>query len=279
MSFDARLVPARPDLAAAHLKGEVTAARFVEGTPQRVTAPRLPLTSRPDPSQSYGSELLYGEPFAVYDRRDGLAWGQSGADGYVGWVAESGLGPPMRATHHVTLLQALAYAAPEVKSRPVAALPYLSTCTVTGQEGRWLEIDGAWWVPGRHLREGTPDARDWVAIAERFLGAPYLWGGRTAAGLDCSALVQLGRMGAGRACLRDSDMQAQIGDPLEHDGPFQRGDLIFWKGHVGIMSDADTLLHANAFHMACVQEPLELARDRIAAQGDGPMTGARRLTA
>ncbi|MBB5514240.1 cell wall-associated NlpC family hydrolase [Rubricella aquisinus] len=279
MKHDPRLTPARPDIAAAHLSGTVNSDRFVEGRAMRVALPLLPLTMKPDPEAPLDTQLLFGEVFTVYDVDDntGLAWGQSGRDGYVGWVPHAGLEPPATPTHHVTQPLALLYAEPEMKGRPVDALPYLAQVEVIGQSGRWLELAEGGWLPGRHLSD-APDRGDWVTLAERFTDAPYLWGGRSVLGLDCSALVQLARMGAGHDCPRDSDMQQALGAALPLDGPFQRGDLMFWKGHVGIMLDAEIMLHANAFHMAVRQERLTLARDRIAAQGDGPMTAARRLS-
>jgi cell wall-associated NlpC family hydrolase len=130
-------------------------------------------------------------------------------------------------------------------------------------------------VPRAHL---APVAGDFVAQAERFLGAPYLWGGRSARGIDCSALVQLALLAAGREAPRDSDMQAALlGTELPARAALRRGDLVFWKGHVGIMRDRDTLIHANAHHMAVAAEPFGPAAARIAAAGGGPVTGRRRL--
>jgi cell wall-associated NlpC family hydrolase len=279
MKIDPRITAARPDLAASHLSGAVEADRFVEGRAMRVALPLLPLTMKPDPDAPLDTQLLMGEGFTIYDMDDqtGLAWGQSARDGYVGWVPQAGLEAPAKVTHHVTQPLALLYAEPEMKGRPVDALPYLAQVEVVGQSGRWLELAEGVWVPGRHLSD-APDAGDWVALAERFIDAPYLWGGRSAMGLDCSALVQLARLGAGHDCPRDSDMQQALGREVPLDGPFQRGDLVFWKGHIGIMLDEEIMLHANAFHMAVRRERLSLARDRIEAQGDGPMTAARRLS-
>ncbi|MEL7214941.1 MAG: NlpC/P60 family protein [Pseudomonadota bacterium] len=273
--MDRRITAARPDLAARHLEGLVEAERFVEGEAMRVGVPRLGLRLDCSKTAAYDSELLYGEPFTVYDERDSLAWGQSGWDGYVGWVRAEALEPAEPTDHHVCVPVAQLYAGPGLKQAPVGEVPFLARVAVTAQEGRWVEVDGRAWMSGRHLRAGAPDAKDWVAVAEAMLGAPYLWGGRTPLGLDCSALVQLARMAAGHICPRDSDMQMEEGRAVE--GPLRRGDLMFWKGHVGILRDAETLLHANAFHMACVSEPLELAVDRIAAQGDGPVTATRRF--
>lgn len=278
MKHDPRLTPARPEIAAAHLSDHVTAERFVEGRGMRVALPLLPLTCSPDPEAPLDSQLLLGEAFTVYDVEDqtGLAWGQAACDGYVGWVPQAGLDTPQETTHHITQPLALIYGEPEVKSRPIDALPYLAKVAVAGQNGRWLELADGGWIPGRHLSDG-PQSGDWVTRAEQFLGAPYLWGGRSVMGLDCSALIQLARLGAGQSCPRDSDMQQDQGTALDVDGPFQRGDLMFWKGHVGVMQSPDTLLHANAFHMAVTLENLSLARDRIDAQGDGKMTAARRF--
>lgn len=276
MTFDPRLTPARDGIAAAHLRGTINAERYVDGTAMRVGWESLALTSAPDPQAELASELLYGEGFTVYDTENGWAWGQSNRDGYVGWVEHDMLKPMDVRTHHVTLFSALTYATPDMKSRPLGALPFLAQVAVHRQEGPWVQTDFGW-LPGRHLAQDPPDISNWVTTAERFIGAPYLWGGRTPKGLDCSALVQLSRQSAGFECPRDSDMQQKLGTELGADAELCRGDLIFWKGHVGIMLDAATLLHANAFHMACVREPLALACDRIAAQGGGGITARKRL--
>ena len=276
MTFDPRTTPARSDLAAEHLKGTVEASRYVAGQDRMVATSSAPMTARAEPESGLSSQLLRGEVFTVYDIDDdtGLAWGQARRDGYVGWVPNFMLEPVEASTHHVTALMTHCYPEPKVKTRPFDMLPMASAVTVVGQEGKWLELDTGGWVPGRHLSDALPGG-DWVAIAERFAGVPYLWGGRTASGIDCSGLMQIAMYMAGLECPRDSDMQSALGHDVAGDR--QRGDLAFWKGHVGVLVDPDTLLHANAFAMATVREPFDLACDRIAAQGDGALTGLRRL--
>jgi len=276
MTFDPRNTPARTDLAAAHLKGQIDAPRYVTGQDRMVATSSAPMTSQADPEAGLSSQLLRGEVFTVYDIDDdtGLAWGQAQRDGYVGWIPNFMLEPVEVTTHHVTTLMTHCYPEPDLKTRPFDMLPMLSAVTVVDQEGKWLELSTGGWVPGRHLSEALPGG-DWVAIAERFIGVPYLWGGKTASGIDCSGLIQVALHAAGLDCPRDSDMQAALGADV--NGPRQRGDLAFWKGHVGVLVDADTLLHANAFAMATALEPFELACDRIAAQGGGALTGMRRI--
>ena len=275
--FDTRLVPARADLAAAHLRDEVDAPRFVKGAPMRVTAPLADLTLVPDPAAMLATQLISGEPFTVYETRpDGLSWGQSGRDGYVGYVASDALGPARENGARITALRSHVYRAPTLKARVTGALPFLADIEAGARHGGFVAVPGGF-VPAPHL---DPVAGDMVDQALRLLGVPYLWGGRSAEGLDCSALVQLAMAAAGLEAPRDSDMQeALLGRALPVDAPGERGDLVFWKGHVGILVDAETLLHANATHMAVACEPLDGAIARIAAAGDGGVTGRRRLPA
>jgi cell wall-associated NlpC family hydrolase len=273
--FAARLRPARPDLAAEHLRGQVEAMRFVAGKACRVTAGLLDLTARPEPSGELATQLLHGEAFTVYETRpDGLAWGQAALDGYVGYVDAGGLGPPQGPGQRVTALSSHLYAEPSARSRVTRELPFLAEVAVAGTTGGFARLRGGGCVPRPHLE---PISGDFVAQAERFLGVPYRWGGRSARGLDCSGLVQLALLAVGRPAPRDSDMQAAlVGTTLDAQAALARGDLVFWKGHVGIMRDGTTLLHANAWHMAVTAEPLADAVRRTAATGGGPIQARRR---
>jgi cell wall-associated NlpC family hydrolase len=272
---DPRLTPARPDLAAASLRGQVSAERYVEGRRVQIAVALAALRRRPDPAASLETQALYGETLAVYEERDGWAWGQLERDGYVGYLKASALGEPQPATHRVAALRTHAYPGPNIKLPPAMALPLGARIAMAAESGDFL-LDGqgrCYWK--RHLAPAESAEPDFVAVAETFLHAPYLWGGRTSEGIDCSGLTQAGLTAAGIAAPRDSDMLEKLGTSV--DGPLKRGDLVFWRGHVGIMQDAQRLLHANGWHMSVVSEPLTEARARIAAGGGGEITSIRRL--
>ncbi len=270
MSRDPRLTLARPDLAAASLRGEVEASAFAETTEMRVAEPSLGLRARPDAADGFVTELWFGEAFHVLETKDGWAWGQAARDGYVGYAPEAALKPAGAApTHRVAALSTNVYTTASIKS--AAGWAPMGALLAGEEEGEFLATEHGF-VPLVHLSSAS--AKDPVGVAENFLGAPYLWGGCTARGLDCSGLIQIAFLMAGRPCPRDSDQQeAALGPRLAEDAPLARGDLAFWKGHVGVMRDASTLLHATAKFMAVVNEPWAEARDRI-----GPPTSILRPT-
>ncbi|MEX1148305.1 MAG: C40 family peptidase [Sphingomonadales bacterium] len=288
-SHDPRLTPARADVAAAHLRGQVEAARFTEGITHRVIRPRAPVTARPDADASLSTELLSGEGFTVYDAAEGWAWGQADGDGYVGFVPTSALGPDdTPATHRVSVPATHIYPAPDLKTRPRERLPMGAQVTVPvsdKQAGFVCLTNEAGWIYARHL---VPIGQQWgqpLDVAMGFLGAPYLWGGRTADGIDCSGLVQMALMAAGIACPRDTDMQAAaLAERLSADARVQAGDLVYFPGHVGFMVDETHMLHANATHMAVTINPLtdvvdSVRRDLAARRVDRPpVTCVIRLT-
>lgn len=275
--FADRLVPARPDLAADHLRGRVDAAAYAPGEPRRVVAPLLDLTTSPDPAATRATQLLHGETFTVYEQRaDGRAWGQAALDGYVGYVDARHLGRLAGSGRRITALWSQRYARPLVRGFVEHDLPFLAEVPVSGSSGPFARLRGGGFVPAAHL---APVAGDFVAQAERFLGVPYLWGGRSARGIDCSGLVQVALLSTGRPAPRDSDMQAALlGEALAAKEPARRGDLVFWKGHVGIMQDGERLIHANAHHMAVASEPLAAVVARVTAAGGGAVSARRRLT-
>jgi cell wall-associated NlpC family hydrolase len=279
--FDPRLTPARADLAAAHLRGLVDAERFVEGGKKRIIAASAPLRRSPQADASLETEALHGESVTLYDEQDGWAWAQLERDQYVGYLPAAVLGAPSAPTHRVAALRTHAYPGPAIKLPPRMALSLGAQLSVVGREGDFAVSDDGLYLWSRSLTEVSAHEPDWVAVAERFVGTPYLWGGRTSEGIDCSGLVQTALMAGGLASPRDSDMQeAGLGEPIAIDdpaAPLARGDLMFWKGHVGIMRDPVTLLHANGWHMKTVSEPLAQARERIAANGGGEVTSVRRL--
>jgi cell wall-associated NlpC family hydrolase len=280
--FDKRLTPARPDIAAASLAGQVEARRFVAGTPMRVVEPAAPLRHAPRPDAALDSEALAGECFTVYDEDEGWAWGQLEGDGYVGYMPRSALGPAgSPATHRVAALRTFLYPGPSIKLPPLGALSLNAGVAIMRSEGDFAITEAGGAIFAAHLVAHDAAARDFVAVAERFLGVAYLWGGKTSLGLDCSALVQLSLGACAVACPRDSDMQeASLGIALPFDGRLgglRRGDLVFWRGHVGIMRDGATLLHANGHAMAVTSEPLDDAVLRIATKGGGGITAIKRL--
>ena len=282
MKFDPRLTPVRPDLAAEGYARIAISERYVTPVSYRVHASRTYLRRSPSPDAPIDTELLFGEEFSVLEVKDGWLWGQSGTDFYVGYARAEHLAnaQTQRATHAVQALHSQIYAEPSLKSEPLRTLSYGSLLRVIETTATHARIGGRAWVPVQHLAPVERPIRDWVAEAEKFLDVPYVWGGRSSLGLDCSALVQLARLSATGwlPFPRDSDMQEKMaGTTLSENAVLERGDLIFWKGHVGIMADADTLLHANAHHMAVTMEPLTVAVQRIEAAGDGNVTRRARL--
>ena len=273
---DPRLTAARPDLADARLRGRVEAERYVDGRPRRVRDASAPLRRAPRPDAPLDTEAQRGEAVTVFDEAEGWAWVQL-ADGYVGYLPDEALGAPEPApTHRVRAVRTFVYPGPNLKLPPLAALGLGAEVAVGGTDGPWLRLaDG--FVHAAHLAPRGEPEPDFVAVAERLIGVPYLWGGRTSLGLDCSGLVQLALAMAGVPSPRDADLQERaLGRPVENRA-LRRGDLVFWRGHVGLMQDAERLLHANGHHMAIESEPLGDAEARIHASGGGPVTSIRRL--
>lgn len=264
---DPRITPARGDLAAASLEGKVMADRYAEPRAMTVAAAVAPLKAAADPYGPLDSTLLYGQQFDVYDTREGWCWGQAVADGYVGYVPEATLADgALPATHKVAMPMTHLYTAPDVKTEPVGMLFMNSAVQVDAEEGVFAQLSGGVYAHRSHLADES--AADFVAVARMFLHAPYLWGGNSAQGIDCSGLVQAALMRAGRDCPRDSDMQeAMPGEAVDPDGTLQKGDLVFWKGHVGIMVTGSSLLHATEYTLRVMEEPFKRARKRIAAAG------------
>jgi len=271
--MDRRLTPVRPDLAAAHLRGVVEAPRYAEGVKASIGVGRASLRMAPSADAAQDSELFFGETFTVYDRAEDWAWGQAAGDGYVGYIRADQLAAPVQATARVSALQAPVFPAPDLKTPVRDLLPMGSQVPVLVAGGDYVKIGDNAFLHRRHLMPES--ARDFAAVAERFLSAPYVWGGRSSAGLDCSGLIQVALQALGVACPRDTDMQQQaLGQPVA--AADQRGDLVFWKGHVGVMLDDTRLLHANAHHMMVAVEPLADAVARIVKTA-GPVVAIKRL--
>jgi cell wall-associated NlpC family hydrolase len=284
-ALDPRLNAFRPDLADASLRGKVEAGRFVEAARRRVVAFSAPLKREPRPDAPLDSEVLRGEIFRVFEETaEGWSWGQLETDSYVGYVPAAALGMlAPEPTHRVAALRTFVYPGPDLKFPALGALSFGSRVALAGE----TMTRGTLY---RHLAGGegavvaahatpidAPAETDFVAVAERFVETPYLWGGRTSLGLDCSALVQLSLMATGRPAPRDTDLQEKLlGVPVEGGvaGPLARGDLVFWKGQVGILADGARMVHASGHAMTVVVEPLAGALARI-----GPPTSVRRLPA
>ena len=278
---DPRLTPARPDLAAKYLEGKLKAARYVAGEQFEVSDAIAPLREAPSVDAMLLTQALKGERVTIYDRNDeGWAWGQLNSDGYVGWLPDRALAKPgAAATHRITGLRTFAFPGPSIKLPPVETLVMGSMITVTREQGPFAVSRDGWYLPLPHVGPIDRHADDFVAVAEEFVGTPYLWGGKSSFGIDCSGLVQVSLNAAGTGCPRDSDMQRDgLGRTLNpaESKKLRRGDLMFWNGHVAIVRDALTIVHANAHHMATVVEDTGEAIARIKAAGS-EITAIKRL--
>jgi cell wall-associated NlpC family hydrolase len=278
MTLDPRLNAFRPDLADEMLRGQVEAQRFVGGELYEISEPIVPMHSAPRFDVMRMTELLYGERVKVFAVEEGWAWVKAAHDGYVGYIPSSALSREITsAGHRVAVPLTFMFPAADIKSSPEVILPMNSRVEVMDRTDRFARLRNGRYVFAEHLKPISSQEPDFVAVAMRFLNVPYLWGGKTFRGLDCSGLVQTALHASGLACPRDTDMQEkELGFPVHDHTALVRGDLLFWKAHAGMMVDRENLLHANAHHMQVTLEPLEKVITRIAMLG-GQLTGIRRL--
>jgi cell wall-associated NlpC family hydrolase len=271
--MDRRLTPANDRVAALSLRGTVQAPRYFEGTPRSVIRPVADLCATPAGARD--RQLLLGTAVTVYEDREGWSFVQSARDGYVGYVPTTALGPRAAPTHRVATPATHAYRDEDIKSPDRMSLPFGAEVVVLDERRKFLETPQGF-IPKNHLRPLDRPFADPVTVAQLFFGVPYLWGGNTTRGVDCSGLVQAAHLACGIACPADSDLQRE-GFGRDAEGPWQRGDLVFWKGHVGLMVDAETLIHANAHHMAVAYEPITAAITRVEAQEGSKVLRHKRL--
>jgi hypothetical protein len=280
--FDKRLTPARPDLAAEHLRDQIKAAAYAPGRRMQICASHSNLQRAPSQDAPTETQALHGETLIVYEDKDGWCWAQLDRDRYVGYLdAEALTEKIVKPTHRVRARHTIIYSAPDIKSPPLDALPFLAEVQVSEADAQFSQLASGGHVFSRHLAPINRPLGEFVALAETFLHTPYLWGGKTDLGIDCSGLTQVALAAAGVAAPRDADMmEAALGRPADVDQRLRglkRGDVVFWRGHVGIMQSETQLLHANAHFMAVTSEPLELARDRIRAKTQTEITSVRRV--
>jgi cell wall-associated NlpC family hydrolase len=271
--MDRRLTPATDRMAHHSLIGRIQGRTFTQGEARMVVAALVDLQAAPNGARD--RQLWLGDLFTVIDRRDGHAFGMVEKDGYCGWLPEAALGDPVPPTHWIAVPGSHLYDGARVQARDLMALPMGARVTVTGQSGAFSQTSTGF-VPTAHLRAIGAHFDDPVAIAERMLGTPYLWGGNSRGGMDCSGLVQLAYLTCGRPCPADSDLQQGIGTTIAPDARPQRGDLLFWRGHVAIAVDHTRLIHANAHTMSVAYEPITDAIARIAEHGGGAVLQRRR---
>jgi cell wall-associated NlpC family hydrolase len=280
-SLDPRLHPLRDDLAGEELKGVVERPRFAAARPTQVAVGTLDLRRAPARDAPLDTQLFHGDEVRVYETKDGWAWLQNVGDGYVGYGEAAGLRETVETpSHWVRVPRTFVFPTPDEKRPPLDALSMTARVRVVSQAERYSEVAwgaGSGWVPPGHLLPVGETVEDFVSTALAFIGVPYLLGGRTSLGLDCSGLVQVALNAAGIAALRDSYMQeASLGAPRPLDEPPTRGDLLFLPGHVAIALDAWRVVHANAHDMTTTIEPLDDLIKRVKARGSPGLTAIRR---
>ena len=281
-ALDRRLHAYRADLADARLRSQFNAASYVDGKPGHIICGTAVLRSVPDDKCPIDSELLYGENISIFERKDGWAWVQAETDGYVGYLKESTIATKLAVpTHFVTTLRTFIYPEPNLKAPPLHLISMNSPLRLTEKEhtGFRLLEEGGWVVAGHLSKFGNQD-NDPCEIALQFNGTPYLWGGRTSLGLDCSALVQMSLLRCGIKVPRDSDMQEKViarPTTCQNDlSGLRRGDLVYWTGHCGVWIDSSRFIHANATDMAVTIQPLKHILEHVAEATDDNKPRIRR---
>ncbi|WP_380874722.1 peptidase P60 [Sphingomonas sp. DBB INV C78] len=267
----------RKDIADIELADRVFAPHYAAAELCAVMLPSVALRERPSEDARAASQLVLGEGFAIIDNEGGWAWGYGLHDHYVGYVPSDALGECAEPDHVVTAAAALVFAEADIKAPVVQTLPMGSRFAATA-DGKFLKTAEGY-IHSRHAGPIGAVESDPVAVAERLIGQPYRWGGRGGEGVDCSGLVQIALALCGIAAPRDTDQQREIGTDIPDGEPLKRGDLIFFPGHVGLMADAETLVHANAHWMAVVAEPLADVVARLKPDHDQPITAQRRVLA
>ena len=275
MKHDPRITPWRDGIAARGLEGLMEAEVYLDTRTMACVAAASAIRTAPDADAEQMDQLLFGERFEVLEEEGTWRLGQALRDGYVGYVQAAELKPiETPVTHRVAAIRTYAFAEPSIKSRAIGPYSINALVSVDAVEGRLAKVAGAGWMTASHLAPIGTVEDDWALVAEQFLGAPYLWGGRESLGLDCSGLVQQALFACGRACPRDADQQEEMGVEIAPND-FARGDLVFWKGHVAIGLGDGQIIHANGYHMAVAIEPLAEAIARIGAGGSQPKSYRR----
>lgn len=270
--MDRRTTPFSGRIAHISLKGQID-AQLTVGEQVSVAPALADLLA--NPGGKIDRQVVHGEALTLIDRQDGHAYVMAAKDGYCGWLKDGAIGPAFTASHKICTPATHLYPEPSAKSPAIISLYLGARVEVTGTTGKWGETSQGY-IPATHLCPLTQYAEDPVAVAEMFLHTPYFWGGNSAAGIDCSGLAQAALLAAGIPCPGDSDLQRAIGTEIPEEAPLQRGDLIFWKGHVALMTGPDQIIHANGGTMSVAYEDLQTALDRIAAQGEGGLIARRR---
>jgi len=273
---DPRLIPANDHVMADHLPQDGSGRRRVTGIPMVIGMPIVDLARRPDGPRD--RQLLLGEDVTVLQAIGDTAFVQARKDAYVGYLPVGSLSEASRpATHSVTAPATHTYPHPDIKCRESLTLSFGARLTVTGEDSAFFATPQGF-VPKPHLTPLEQPLPDPVAVAELFLGTPYLWGGNSRAGIDCSGLIQTACLACAIPCPGDSDQQEQaLGKALPGDTRPERGDLLFWKGHVAWVLNDTEILHANAHTMSVARESRLCAIDRIRHAGEGPITSHKRL--